>query len=81
MAVVNAHLAASQSKVQRRNQNVTQILKSLLFTYGGDEAYNLFEHDVLLWCGDLNYRINSDQFEDVVAKIRANRLAELRELD
>ncbi len=84
IAVVNAHLAASQSKVQRRNQNVNQIIKSLLFSYrneGSESSYNLFEHDILLWCGDLNYRINSDSFEDVVAKIAANKIAELRELD
>lgn len=84
IAVVNAHLAASQSKVQKRNQNVNQIIKSLLFNYskGGDESsYNLFEHDVLLWCGDLNYRINSDSFEDVVDKIKQNKLSELRQLD
>lgn len=81
LAVVNAHLAASQSKVQRRNQNVNQITKSLLFNYKNDESYNLFEHDLLLWCGDLNYRIASDSFEDVVEKIKANKLSDLRALD
>ena len=37
VAIVNAHLAASQSKVQRRNQNVNQIIKSLLFTFGNSD--------------------------------------------
>ena len=81
LAVINAHLAASQSKVQRRNQNVNQIIKSILFPYKNDEAYNLLEHDILLWCGDLNYRIASDSFEDVVDKIKNNKIAELRALD
>lgn len=42
---------------------------------------NLFEHDILLWCGDLNYRISSDNFEDVVDKIKNNKLSDLRQLD
>jgi len=67
--------------VQRRNQNVNQITKSLLFNYKNDESYNLFEHDLLLWCGDLNYRIASDSFEEVVEKIKANKLSDLRALD
>lgn len=56
----------------------------MLFSYRNEyneSSYNLFEHDILIWCGDLNYRINSDSFEDVVAKIQANKIAELRELD
>jgi phosphatidylinositol-bisphosphatase len=67
--------------VQRRNQNVNQITKSLLFNYKNEESFNLFEHDILLWCGDLNYRIASDSFEDVVEKIRANKLSDLRAID
>ncbi len=53
----------------------------MLFTYKNDETYNLFEHDVLLWCGDLNYRINSDNFEEVIDKIKQNKLSDLRVLD
>ncbi|CDW83152.1 inositol polyphosphate 5-phosphatase ocrl-1 isoform x2 [Stylonychia lemnae] len=81
IAVINAHLAASQSKVQRRNQNVTQILKSLQFIDKHNDKQNLFEHDILLWCGDLNYRINSDNFNEVVDMIQQNKLYELRNLD
>jgi hypothetical protein len=44
-------------------------------------VYNLFEHDVLLWCGDLNYRIAADDFHEVVDKVKNNKLGELRELD
>jgi hypothetical protein len=53
----------------------------LNFAAKNDETYNLFEHDILLWCGDLNYRINSDSYEDVVQKVKDNKLAELREVD
>ena len=56
-------------------------MKSLQFNYKNDEVYNLFEHDILLWCGDLNYRIAADDFHDVVDKVKNNKLGELRELD
>jgi len=45
------------------------------------ERQNLYEHDILFWCGDLNYRINSDNFNEVVDMINQNKLYELRELD
>eukprot|EP00347_Sterkiella_histriomuscorum_P006556 403352324 len=81
ICVINAHLAASQSKVSRRNQNVSQILRNLQFVNNISEKQNIFEHDVLLWCGDLNYRINSDNFQEVVDMIQQNKLYELRNLD
>ena len=56
-------------------------MKSLLFNYKNEEVYNLFEHDVLLWCGDLNYRIAADDFHEVVDKVKNNKLGELRALD
>jgi endonuclease/exonuclease/phosphatase family metal-dependent hydrolase len=69
IGLVNSHLAASQSKVQRRNQNVTQILKNLLFISNITESQNLFEHETLIWAGDLNYRINSDSMDEIIEMI------------
>jgi hypothetical protein len=46
-----------------------------------EETFNLFEHDILLWCGDLNYRIDVESFQFCVDKIKNNKLAELREHD
>lgn len=69
IGLVNSHLAASQSKVQRRNNNVTQILKNLQFVNITSESQNLFEHDTLIWCGDLNYRIDSDNLDEVIDMI------------
>jgi len=60
---------------------VKQIQKSLLFTSRSGEEYNLFEHDILLWCGDLNYRIDVDSFEVCVEKVKNNKLSDLRECD
>ena len=45
------------------------------------ETQNLYEHDILLWCGDLNYRINNDNFDETVEMIKQNKMFELRKLD
>jgi len=45
------------------------------------ETLNLFEHDKVLWCGDLNYRLNSENFEEIIEMIQNNKLFELRKLD
>ncbi len=60
---------------------MTQILRSLQFSSKSSEKYSLYEHDILLWCGDLNYRIDSDNFQEVVDMIQQNSLYELRKLD
>ena len=33
------------------------------------ETCNLLEHDKILWCGDLNYRINANSFEECLDMI------------
>jgi len=78
IVVVNSHLAASQSKVAKRNANVNTIIKNLLFEEAG---LNLMEHKYIFWCGDLNYRIDSDSFETVAEMIGKNQIIELRKLD
>ena len=66
IGLVNSHLAASQSKVQRRNMNVQQILKNLQFVNNVAESQNLFEHETLIWAGDLNYRIDHESQNEVI---------------
>ncbi len=46
-----------------------------------DEQIKLFEHDIILWCGDLNYRIDVDSYEICVEKIKNNKLSDLRACD
>lgn len=45
------------------------------------ETKNLFEHDTVLWCGDLNYRIAIDSLDEAIEMIKQNKLFELRKLD
>ncbi|GMR53590.1 hypothetical protein PMAYCL1PPCAC_23785 [Pristionchus mayeri] len=54
IAFVNSHLAAGDESVSRRNLDYREI-SQITFSNG----LSLFDHDILIWLGDLNYRINS----------------------
>ncbi|KAG5517968.1 hypothetical protein PMAC_000423 [Pneumocystis sp. 'macacae'] len=64
---VNSHLAAMISQVGRRNQDFHEICRKLYF-YEDESLKNktlksLFDCDHLIWCGDLNYRIDMSVFD------------------
>ena len=77
---VNTHLAAGQEKVTRRNADFHEVLTRLKFA---DDALPMpgfaanaagatrcvLDHDVIVWLGDLNYRIDNDHSH--VAKAEA----------
>lgn len=66
---VNAHFAAHQEHVDKRNDDFRQVCQKLLFRPQKDapaavthlgvkpEERMVMEHDVVVWLGDLNYRI------------------------
>lgn len=57
---VNSHLAAHQAHVSARNADYHTIVKRLAFTAVGGEHKDvgMFDHDVVMWIGDLNYRLD-----------------------
>lgn len=61
---VNSHLKAHLEEVERRNQDYWDILGKLKFEgpYGSPSIIN---HKIVIWLGDLNYRI-SDMDNDLV---------------
>ncbi|CAI7990552.1 Synaptojanin-1, partial [Geodia barretti] len=54
LCFVCSHLAAHQTKVTERNQDVHDICTKVQFPHG----QTLESHDYVFWCGDLNYRID-----------------------
>ncbi|KAI6145171.1 DNase I-like protein [Pisolithus tinctorius] len=62
LTFVNAHLAAFDEMVERRNYDFHDLSARLTFPSAGgtgyDDTLNLYQSDVLFWMGDLNYRIN-----------------------
>jgi hypothetical protein len=57
---VNSHLAAHESaaKCNKRNSNVREIFGGLRF---GNKMFDMTQFDHVIWCGDLNYRIEPPQ--------------------
>jgi len=45
------------------------------------EPVNILEHDLLFWCGDLNYRLVATDFDEIMKLINQNLIVELRKLD
>ncbi|KAI6014392.1 hypothetical protein PISMIDRAFT_672048 [Pisolithus microcarpus 441] len=62
LTFVNAHLAAFDGMVERRNYDFHDLSARLTFPSDGgagyDTTFNLYQCDVLFWMGDLNYRID-----------------------
>ncbi|KAK5161600.1 hypothetical protein LTR04_004093 [Oleoguttula sp. CCFEE 6159] len=93
LCFVNCHLAAGQSQTINRNNDVTAILESDplpvladnldysdMFVGGGDGSM-IFDHEICILNGDLNYRIDAMPRNTVVNAVRSNNLAKLIERD
>ncbi|ULU10856.1 hypothetical protein L3Y34_014829 [Caenorhabditis briggsae] len=68
---VNAHFAAGNNELERRNQDFRDIYNGVVFYPRSQQdglrdrplevpVMCLYDHDVVFWFGDLNYRLNTD---------------------
>lgn len=64
---VNSHLAAHTEEIDRRNQDYRDILNKLAFD-GPHGSPSIVDHDIVFWLGDLNYRID-DMDSDQVRRL------------
>ncbi|XP_042296834.1 type II inositol 1,4,5-trisphosphate 5-phosphatase isoform X2 [Sceloporus undulatus] len=83
ICLVNAHLAAHAEECERRNQDVRDICARMHFVQLGPglPALTIAKHDVVLWLGDLNYRLEEQDVEQVKKLVEAGDFRTLQQHD
>lgn len=92
MCFVNCHLAAGQKHITHRNNDVATILESAAlqrelndavrhdYFVGGGDGSMVLDHEICIFNGDMNYRIDLPR-ETVLSAIRRNDFEKLLEHD
>jgi hypothetical protein len=86
LCFVNCHLAAQQTQVVQRNNDIATIFKEAKFSPSagrwmkGGNGEAILDHEICLVYGDLNYRLNGKR-DEVISAIKLEKYQELQAID
>ncbi|XP_051892634.1 type II inositol 1,4,5-trisphosphate 5-phosphatase isoform X2 [Pristis pectinata] len=83
LCIVNSHLAAHTEECDRRNQDYKEICSRMRFIQSNLPLASLtiMKHDIIIWLGDLNYRICHPEVETIKKLIAAKDYKKLVKFD